>query len=206
MANLKGFEGFGGPIHFNEDGDAVKNFFIVQGQNGAWSTKVTRLLAPRAAADPALTRIRAGRKRRPAQQGIRDAPPATRERADARRGLYAGRAVLLAGDGHSRRSQSRDRRAVHARRLYRLCASSPRQLPLPVALARRHGWARARSPSSSRRSRYEPLARCAAGDADAVDARLLHHPAECRRPMSGAPIRCNCRRSCSTTRFTRRRR
>jgi branched-chain amino acid transport system substrate-binding protein len=41
MANLKGFEGFSGPIHFGEDGDAVKNFFIVQGQNGAWSTKVT---------------------------------------------------------------------------------------------------------------------------------------------------------------------
>jgi branched-chain amino acid transport system substrate-binding protein len=41
MANLKGFEGFSGSIHFGEDGDAVKNFFIVQGQNGAWSTKVT---------------------------------------------------------------------------------------------------------------------------------------------------------------------
>jgi branched-chain amino acid transport system substrate-binding protein len=41
MANLKGFDGFGGPIHFGPDGDAVKTFFIVQGQNGAWETKVS---------------------------------------------------------------------------------------------------------------------------------------------------------------------
>jgi branched-chain amino acid transport system substrate-binding protein len=41
MANLKGYEGFSGPIHFGPDGDAVKNFFIVQGQNGSWETKVT---------------------------------------------------------------------------------------------------------------------------------------------------------------------
>lgn len=41
MANLKGYEGFSGAIHFGEDGDAIKNFFIVQGQNGAWETKVT---------------------------------------------------------------------------------------------------------------------------------------------------------------------
>jgi branched-chain amino acid transport system substrate-binding protein len=41
MANLKGYEGFSGPIHFGPDGDAVKNFFIVQGQNGSWGTKVT---------------------------------------------------------------------------------------------------------------------------------------------------------------------
>lgn len=41
MANLKGYEGFSGPIHFSADGDAIKNFFIVQGQNGAWETKVT---------------------------------------------------------------------------------------------------------------------------------------------------------------------
>ena len=39
MANLKGFEGFGGPIRFTADGDAAKTFFIVQGQNGAWTTK-----------------------------------------------------------------------------------------------------------------------------------------------------------------------
>lgn len=41
MTNLKGYPGFSGPIHFGPDGDAVKNFFIVQGQNGAWETKVT---------------------------------------------------------------------------------------------------------------------------------------------------------------------
>ena len=40
MAKLKGFEGLGGPISFNEDGDAIKAFYIVQGQNGAWETKV----------------------------------------------------------------------------------------------------------------------------------------------------------------------
>lgn len=41
MANLKGYEGFSGPIHFGADGDAAKTFFIVQGQNGAWETKVS---------------------------------------------------------------------------------------------------------------------------------------------------------------------
>jgi branched-chain amino acid transport system substrate-binding protein len=40
MAKLKGFEGLGGPISFNEDGDAIKAFYIVQGQNGTWETKV----------------------------------------------------------------------------------------------------------------------------------------------------------------------
>jgi branched-chain amino acid transport system substrate-binding protein len=40
MASLKGFEGLGGPISFNPDGDAIKAFYIVQGQNGAWETKV----------------------------------------------------------------------------------------------------------------------------------------------------------------------
>jgi branched-chain amino acid transport system substrate-binding protein len=40
MAKLQGFEGLGGPIGFNEDGDAIKAFYIVQGQNGAWETKV----------------------------------------------------------------------------------------------------------------------------------------------------------------------
>jgi branched-chain amino acid transport system substrate-binding protein len=39
MTSLKGFEGFGGPISFTADGDAAKTFFIVQGQNGAWTTK-----------------------------------------------------------------------------------------------------------------------------------------------------------------------
>lgn len=41
MANLKGFEGFSGPISFGPDGDAVKKFFVVQGQNGAWETKAS---------------------------------------------------------------------------------------------------------------------------------------------------------------------
>lgn len=40
MAKLKGFEGLGGPISFNDDGDAIKAFYILQGQNGAWETKV----------------------------------------------------------------------------------------------------------------------------------------------------------------------
>lgn len=40
MAKLQGFEGLGGPIGFNDDGDAIKAFYIVQGQNGAWETKV----------------------------------------------------------------------------------------------------------------------------------------------------------------------
>jgi branched-chain amino acid transport system substrate-binding protein len=39
LANLHGFEGFSGPTQFSADGDAVKTFFIVQGQNGAWATK-----------------------------------------------------------------------------------------------------------------------------------------------------------------------
>jgi branched-chain amino acid transport system substrate-binding protein len=41
MENLKGYEGFSGPIHFGPSGDAVKTFFIVQGQNGAWETKLS---------------------------------------------------------------------------------------------------------------------------------------------------------------------
>jgi branched-chain amino acid transport system substrate-binding protein len=40
LAKLKGFEGIGGQISFNADGDAIKSFYIVQGQNGAWDTKV----------------------------------------------------------------------------------------------------------------------------------------------------------------------
>jgi branched-chain amino acid transport system substrate-binding protein len=40
LTALKGFEGLGGPISFNADGDAIKAFYIVQGQNGAWETKV----------------------------------------------------------------------------------------------------------------------------------------------------------------------
>lgn len=40
LAALKGFEGLGGPIAFNADGDAIKAFYVVQGQNGAWETKL----------------------------------------------------------------------------------------------------------------------------------------------------------------------
>jgi branched-chain amino acid transport system substrate-binding protein len=40
IAGLKGFEGLGGPIAFNPDGDAIKAFYILQGQNGSWETKV----------------------------------------------------------------------------------------------------------------------------------------------------------------------
>jgi branched-chain amino acid transport system substrate-binding protein len=46
MAKLAGFAGLGGPIGFNEDGDAIKAFYIVQGQNGAWQSKVRGCSAP----------------------------------------------------------------------------------------------------------------------------------------------------------------
>ena len=39
MTNLKNFQGLAGPISFQPTGDAAKAFYIVQGQNGAWSTK-----------------------------------------------------------------------------------------------------------------------------------------------------------------------
>jgi branched-chain amino acid transport system substrate-binding protein len=40
LAGLTGFEGLGGPIGFNDDGDAIKAFYIVQGEKGAWQSKV----------------------------------------------------------------------------------------------------------------------------------------------------------------------
>src|SRR6201997_1300716 len=40
MAKLTSFPGLGGPIGFNEDGDAIKAFYILQGENGAWQSKV----------------------------------------------------------------------------------------------------------------------------------------------------------------------
>lgn len=40
MEQLTDFQGLGGPISFNESGDAVKAFYIVQGQDGSWETKV----------------------------------------------------------------------------------------------------------------------------------------------------------------------
>jgi branched-chain amino acid transport system substrate-binding protein len=46
MTNLSGFPGLGGPISFNQDGDAIKSFYIVQGQNGAWQSKERGCSAP----------------------------------------------------------------------------------------------------------------------------------------------------------------
>jgi branched-chain amino acid transport system substrate-binding protein len=40
LVKLKDFQGLGGPISFNDDGDAIKAFYVLQGQNGAWATKV----------------------------------------------------------------------------------------------------------------------------------------------------------------------
>jgi branched-chain amino acid transport system substrate-binding protein len=40
MAKLVGFPGLGGPIGFNDDGDAIKAFYILQGENGTWQSKV----------------------------------------------------------------------------------------------------------------------------------------------------------------------
>ena len=40
MARLEGFPGLGGPIGFNDDGDAIKAFYVLLGQNGAWDSKV----------------------------------------------------------------------------------------------------------------------------------------------------------------------
>ncbi len=40
MAKLVGFPGLGGPIGFNDDGDAIKAFYILLGENGAWQSKV----------------------------------------------------------------------------------------------------------------------------------------------------------------------
>jgi branched-chain amino acid transport system substrate-binding protein len=46
LAKLTGFAGLGGPIGFNDDGDAIKAFYIVQGQNGTWQSKVRDCSAP----------------------------------------------------------------------------------------------------------------------------------------------------------------
>ena len=40
LAKLQNFQGLGGPISFNKDGDAIKAFYVVLGQNGAWTTKL----------------------------------------------------------------------------------------------------------------------------------------------------------------------
>jgi branched-chain amino acid transport system substrate-binding protein len=40
LAQLVGFPGLGGPIGFNDDGDSIKAFYIVQGEKGVWDSKV----------------------------------------------------------------------------------------------------------------------------------------------------------------------
>jgi branched-chain amino acid transport system substrate-binding protein len=40
LAKLQGFQGLGGPIGFNDDGDAIKPFYVLQGHNGAWENKL----------------------------------------------------------------------------------------------------------------------------------------------------------------------
>lgn len=39
MTHLTGYEGLSGAVHFNPDGDAVKTFFVVVGQDGRWTEK-----------------------------------------------------------------------------------------------------------------------------------------------------------------------
>jgi branched-chain amino acid transport system substrate-binding protein len=39
MAKLASFPGLGGSIGFNDDGDAIKAFYVLQGENGAWQSK-----------------------------------------------------------------------------------------------------------------------------------------------------------------------
>lgn len=46
ITDLKGFEGLSGPISFNEDGDAVKAFFVVFGQGGEWTEKLRGCSSP----------------------------------------------------------------------------------------------------------------------------------------------------------------
>jgi branched-chain amino acid transport system substrate-binding protein len=40
LEHLTGYNGLSGPIHFNPDGDAVKTYFVVVGQNGRWTEKL----------------------------------------------------------------------------------------------------------------------------------------------------------------------
>jgi branched-chain amino acid transport system substrate-binding protein len=40
LVKLHGFQGLGGPISFNDDGDAIKSFYVLQGKNGAWETQL----------------------------------------------------------------------------------------------------------------------------------------------------------------------
>ena len=49
ITNLKGFQGLVGPISFNADGDAIKTFFVLIGQNGNWSEQGRGCSGPEAA-------------------------------------------------------------------------------------------------------------------------------------------------------------
>jgi len=40
LAKLENYQGLEGPIGFNAEGDAIKAFYVVQGQSGIWETKV----------------------------------------------------------------------------------------------------------------------------------------------------------------------
>lgn len=46
LERMDGFEGLGGLIRFNENGDAIKTFYIVLGQNGKWTTKIRACSSP----------------------------------------------------------------------------------------------------------------------------------------------------------------
>lgn len=46
LTDLRGFQGFSGPISFNKDGDAIKPFFIVVGKDGHWTEAVRGCSAP----------------------------------------------------------------------------------------------------------------------------------------------------------------
>ncbi len=46
VTTLKGFQGWGGPISFNKDGDAIKAFYVVQGEKGAWTQKTRGCSSP----------------------------------------------------------------------------------------------------------------------------------------------------------------
>ncbi|WP_458098242.1 ABC transporter substrate-binding protein [Roseomonas sp. WA12] len=40
LEHLTGYDGLSGPVHFNPDGDAVKTYFVVVGQNGRWTERL----------------------------------------------------------------------------------------------------------------------------------------------------------------------
>jgi branched-chain amino acid transport system substrate-binding protein len=46
VTGIKDFNGWGGPISFNKDGDAVKAFYVVHGEKGAWSSKLRGCSSP----------------------------------------------------------------------------------------------------------------------------------------------------------------